>query len=276
MALKNILVAYNGSPSSKAALSLAVLMHRKYGADVTGLFAHANYGSKIRRQSWMPENITNALKEVEVETEKNIEEDFRQTAGDKIEASQLHWISRSGEVHETISRISQMYDITIIGRNDAVYSSEDQDVRPDLIALKSGRPVLVMPTSWCADRLREHAVLAWDGKRTAARALYDSMQIMETKQLVTILSVDGRPNEGTSNGITPEVALQRHGINVESVDVAREGRSIGEAILDYCEEHTAGLLVMGAYEHSFLREEVFGGVTHYVMENTKLPVLISH
>jgi nucleotide-binding universal stress UspA family protein len=38
----------------------------------------------------------------------------------------------------------------------------------------------------------------------------------------------------------------------------------------------AGLLVMGGYGHSPLREHLFGGVTYFVLEHMDLPVLLSH
>ena len=37
----------------------------------------------------------------------------------------------------------------------------------------------------------------------------------------------------------------------------------------------ADLLVMGAYGHSRLRELIFGGATHHVLEHADLPVLFS-
>ena len=38
----------------------------------------------------------------------------------------------------------------------------------------------------------------------------------------------------------------------------------------------AGLLVMGGYGHSRVRELVFGGVTEHVIRGAKLPVLMAH
>ncbi|MCA3266502.1 MAG: universal stress protein, partial [Azospirillum sp.] len=37
-----------------------------------------------------------------------------------------------------------------------------------------------------------------------------------------------------------------------------------------------GLLIMGAYTHSRLRQLVFGGVTRHVLQNADLPVLMAH
>jgi len=38
----------------------------------------------------------------------------------------------------------------------------------------------------------------------------------------------------------------------------------------------AGLVVMGAYGHSRLREFVFGGATRLVLDRMTLPVFMSH
>lgn len=38
----------------------------------------------------------------------------------------------------------------------------------------------------------------------------------------------------------------------------------------------AGLLVMGAYSHTRLREMVLGGVTQHVLHHAPIPVLLAH
>ena len=38
----------------------------------------------------------------------------------------------------------------------------------------------------------------------------------------------------------------------------------------------AGILVMGAYEHSKFSEDLLGGVTRDILENADLPLLMSH
>ena len=60
MAISNILVAYNGSASSDAALAAAVLMHRKYGAHVTGLMATQSR-LDLLELPWMPDAIRETI-----------------------------------------------------------------------------------------------------------------------------------------------------------------------------------------------------------------------
>jgi len=50
----------------------------------------------------------------------------------------------------------------------------------------------------------------------------------------------------------------------------------GKALLRKTSDLGAGLLVMGAYGHSRLREFILGGVTRTAINTMKCPVLMSH
>lgn len=140
----------------------------------------------------------------------------------------------------------------------------------------SGRPVVLVPREFDMSTFNEHAVVAWDGKRASSRALADVMEILETKSLVTIITVaDGHAEESLPE-INVETALQRHGVNTEQVYLERNGRSVGDRILAFLEKAQPRLLVMGAYEHSKFRQSIVGGVTSVVLNKAKVPVIISH
>ena len=47
-------------------------------------------------------------------------------------------------------------------------------------------------------------------------------------------------------------------------------------LLDAAAKANCGLLVMGGYGHTRLREAVFGGFTRAVLETAPLPVLMAH
>lgn len=53
-------------------------------------------------------------------------------------------------------------------------------------------------------------------------------------------------------------------------------RGAGATILDACTELGAGLLIMGAYEHSKFSEDLLGGATRDILSDARLPVLMSH
>ncbi|MCP4315031.1 MAG: universal stress protein [Hyphomicrobiales bacterium] len=276
MAIRNILVAYNGSQSSDAAVHSAVLAHEKHDAHVTGLLAHASAKSRLSHYAWVPDAVKDTLDELEATAHAGIHDKFLAAVGGRIPADKLHWIETDGDSDATVADYARMYDLTVVGRRDALQGSERLELHPDRIALKSGRPVFVVPRDHKPEKIHEHAVLAWDGHRAATRALNDAMQILETKQKVTVLSVDNGERGKELKGIDVRMSLARHGIVVEVVIVPLGNKPVGETLLDFCVEQGAGMLVMGAYEHSLFREELFGGVTRYVLENAKLPLLISH
>ncbi len=68
----------------------------------------------------------------------------------------------------------------------------------------------------------------------------------------------------------------RHGIKTEAKSVHAEDSSVSTALAEEMVRSHSGLLVMGAYGHSRLREFVLGGATRNIMQAMTVPVLFSH
>ncbi len=132
------------------------------------------------------------------------------------------------------------------------------------------------PTSHAAGSINERAVVAWDGRRTASRAFFDAMHILETKSNVTIVTIGGPKTGKTQDQIDLQTIMKRHGVDAKHLFLPRTEKSIATTLLDVCREENAGLLVMGAYEHSKLAEDIWGGVTSQILEETHLPLFLSH
>ncbi len=276
MAIKSILVAFNGAASSKAALQAGLLMARKYDAHLTGLLAHGPSRVDSALPNWAPKSLRDSLSEMAAQASRDIATAFHETLRGRLPEAHVHWIDERGRPDATVAEYSRLYDIAVIGRQDGAAGAEHLELRPARVALKSGRPVLVTPANWSSEMFSERAVLAWDGHRASSRALADAMLILETKQLVTVLTVETGDVRKPLAGIRVETHLERHGVPVERVRIKPEGRRTSEAILDYCREVGAALLVAGAYEHSQFREDLVGGVTTDLVNGADLPVLVSH
>ncbi len=274
MALRNILVAYNGSPSSDAALSAALNMQRRYGAHVTGLMAMYSRVD-LRQQPWLSSSIRKSILNLDRNHVCEVEASFHAACAD-ADPEKTHWIARRAEADATVSEYAQMYDLTVVGRRDSVFAENRAAFHPDRIAVRSGRPVLVVPQTWTEPRFVDYALLAWDGNRAATRALNDAIPLLEAKRRVTVLSVKSSELSHPLDGIDVTTVLKRHGITCQHDQVEPGRRSVAETLLEECETRQAGLLVMGAYEHSKFREDIFGGVTATVLERCAIPVLLSH
>lgn len=275
MAIKNLLIAYSGSDSSDAALEAGLFMRDKYDAHLTGLLAHNFAPVNPNVGSWIPEDIRESIKKAQAQATRDIEARFKQRIAASSAPEKVHWISTRGDSGATVARYARLFDLTLVGRHDAIHG-EDDELHPDIVAMVSGRPVLLVPREFDMEKVNEHAVLAWDGKRASARALGDAMQMLRTKSLVTIVTVAEDQSEIALPGIDVETSLQRHGVKTERVRLERGGKSISSRILEFVEQAQPGLLVMGAYEHSKFRQSLVGGVTISVLRKAKVPILISH
>jgi nucleotide-binding universal stress UspA family protein len=154
-------------------------------------------------------------------------------------------------------------------------SADELVLHPDRIAYESGRPIMVAPRTYRAPEINEKAVVAWDGRRTAARAFFDAMQILETKKTVEIVTIGKAERSPVPKPIDLVTILARHKVEARHHFIPLSG-SIAESVLAFCDTAKAGQLVMGAYEHSKLSEDLFGGVTTSVLRQTTLPLFLSH
>lgn len=149
----------------------------------------------------------------------------------------------------------------------------------EAVVFGSGRPVLTfrpgvadLPVGGLGT-----IVLAWDGSRTAARAMADALPVMQTAREVRVLTVTNEKPSAHS-GVGTEVArhLAAHGVNAVVEEVDAGGRRIGMVLEESLAEHRPDLLVMGAYGRSRAREFILGGATEHMLRNPKVPLLLSH
>ncbi|MDP1952258.1 MAG: universal stress protein, partial [Betaproteobacteria bacterium] len=68
--------------------------------------------------------------------------------------------------------------------------------------------------------------------------------------------------------------LKAHDISARYEEVHFGNKPVGEQIMKEALHRGAGLLVMGAYGHSRMRQIVFGGATRTILKSPHLPVLL--
>lgn len=146
---------------------------------------------------------------------------------------------------------------------------------PDELALRTGRPVLIVPAEGPIRPIGRRVLIAWNGSREAARAAFDCLALLAPGAEMTLLAVDSPKGAATMQPMLR--ALSRHGLQPVAAQISRsEGRSTSEEILKSAAEFEADLLVLGCYGHSRLRETVFGGATTRVLRDMTLPLLMAH
>lgn len=271
MPIKSILCAYSGEHTKAASLHHAVKMARYHGADLHGALVHGRPVIERKYRAHLPENILDTIRE----TDESHVADVRQRFVDIVTAAGLpvedRFVELDPERGGRLSQVARGYDILVTGVHSKQPSDMHLSTHPDLIALRSGRPVLVVPDGYKADVLAERAVVAWDGKRAATRAIGDAIDILADKAQVTLISVAETPPY-TDRMLAN---MRAHGVTVGAETVPKDG-SVANTLIAAAARHQARLIVMGAFEHSKFSHDLFGGVTTDVIDAARVPVLLAH
>lgn len=276
MAIKNILVAYNGGAASDAALHLGVQMARKYDAHLTGIMAHGISSTTRHMPAWLSSHIRQSIEETFEGHGADVRRRFHEQVTANLTADRTHWLEVEDDPDRSVATFARVFDITLVGQYENLPEQDAMLLHPDRIAYDAARPVIIAPKSYKAERLNERAVIAWDGGKTAARAMMDAMHVLETKEFVSVVTI----GEDCFNRIPKRLdicaLLARHGIWAEHQVLPLKREGAAATLLDYCERTDFGLLVMGAYERAKFAEDLTGGFTEMVLHNITLPTFVSH
>jgi nucleotide-binding universal stress UspA family protein len=171
---------------------------------------------------------------------------------------------------------ARTHDLAIIplaGRFD------DQQSVARAVVFGSGRPSLILGQSAVNEAATGcgHAIVAWDGGASAARALGDSLPLLQQAAQVTVVVVaDDKPGVDAALGADVVRHLRGHGVEPALRALPRDGRPAGAVIEAYAQQARADVLVMGAYGHSRAREFVLGGATEHMLHAPPCALWMAH
>ena len=147
------------------------------------------------------------------------------------------------------------------------------------VVFSSGRPVIALPPGWKGETLSRRVLVAWDGGREAARAVFDALPMLTKAEAVRIVSVQGFPREPVRQ-FTPaddiSATLSRHGAKVEVQSFGSTRGSVKEELAIQALEFGADIIVMGCYGHSRMRERILGGVSRDMLKDMPGPLLLAN
>ncbi len=167
---------------------------------------------------------------------------------------------------------ARAYDLSLVPVQD---DAGPQDMARALV-FDTGLPVILVPENGTAAPLN-HIAVAWDGSRVAARALNDALHLLAPGGRVTVLTVHGEKALATEDLAGNLAAtLRLRGFDAKAANIALDGRPIGAALQAGATEAGAGLLAMGGFGHSRLRDFILGGATLGILSHLRMPVLLSH
>ncbi|HVX79543.1 MAG TPA: universal stress protein [Bradyrhizobium sp.] len=182
---------------------------------------------------------------------------------------------QSVPLRERIIHCTQVRDMLVIDVRGPLASPRKDLVEATLFG--SGRPIVLVPPN--TPVLPENRfVVAWDGTRSAVRAVHDALPLLVKSREVLVVSViDDKLFPTPHSGEALCSYLTRWHVDAKFSAIRRETLNIGETLLSYARRANADLLIMGAFAHGFERALMLGSATRDIFEaRIGIPVLLSH
>lgn len=187
----------------------------------------------------------------------------------------VSWRGIVGDPTRHLALHARSADLLIAGASRSA-GGRLRSVDPGELILSAGRPVL-FPANAQKPIKGESILVAWKDAREARRAVVDAMPFLTRARQVVVATVEDEDREGARDSVADVVRfLMKHGVKARSevLEVARGYAS--EALAEIATAVEADLLVSGGYGHSRLREWIFGGVTHTLLEDASMNRLMSN
>jgi nucleotide-binding universal stress UspA family protein len=269
------LLTYPDTVSVKAATA-AARMAAAIGADLDVMIysvdlprSSASFGGMIINLSDMIRKVENDSREHSAGLASTVQ-DVARSHGLALQLDQRHAVPAEA-IHGAVAE-ARYRDFAIVPWSEDNLTSREL---AEALIFGAGRPVLLVPETHEAVAI-SHVAVAWDGSRVAARALADARAFLAAGAKVTVLMAGDEKKLEAGIGDLLVDSLSRRGVTAAVRTVSAKDRPVAQALQAACGEVGAGLLVMGGYGHSRLRDFVVGGATQGVLAATTMPVLISH
>jgi nucleotide-binding universal stress UspA family protein len=275
MSYKTILVHAQDDPAAHGRMRLALDLARLFEGTALGVAA----------ESWLPVTALPEFGYVPGEVMADLERD----ALARLDRAKTEFLGLAREVGcgatcealtdlpgEAVIGYARAADLIVASRPGEL-SSEGLVANPAHLVTAAGLPVLVAADN-LASISAEHVVVGWKDTRESRRAISEALPFLKRAKGVTVAQVTS-PGDGLDDvrKELDEVAgrLLRHGVHAAPEVVPASGH-VCEALESLAARKGSDLIVLGAYSHSRLRENVFGGVTQAILQRGAVHVLLSH
>lgn len=286
---RHVLVHVSDSQRSRDVLACAVKVAAGHEASVAAVHAMAppHLGAYISPETAM------AAAQFTEESLRNREAAARECVLDVDRPIGLHieFESHSGDPVATMTARSRVADLVVVGQPAADDADGPSPRFASQLLVGAGCPVLFVPHVGSIASCGSTVLVAWSATRESARALHDSLPILQRAARVEVVRFGANVAPGAAEPLDAVVTyLRAHGVQAtRAVKAVREisfgermltptvvDASVAELLLSHAADTNADLIVMGGYGHTRAYEFVLGGVTRTMLASMTVPVLMSH
>jgi nucleotide-binding universal stress UspA family protein len=191
-------------------------------------------------------------------------------------AGKLEWRSALQTPIDFVTLNARAADLIVTGSNTE-YADVTRSLNPGDLALRSGRPVLMVPPQ--VEWLKLNTVIvAWKDTREARRAVNDALPLLhKARHVIVVEFLETEDHQATIRSSVDDVAnwLVRRGISASAI-ATKALIGMTDRLFMLARDEGADIIIAGAYGHTRLNEWIFGGVTRSLLMQQQCCVLLSH
>jgi nucleotide-binding universal stress UspA family protein len=275
--IKDMLVVVDLAGERNSA-KLAVNLAGRIGSHLTGLaLAYDPITPAYSMAAPIPTDFMVSAREQAIEDAKNAASGFEEIAN-------LAGIPTETRVSDVmvgdgfggIIDNCKLSDLAVVGQDNPDQREPLREVLIEAVMFQASVPTLLVPHAGPAEFTPDHAIIAWNGGSTAARAVRAALPLLALSKKVTVAIIDDTRSRVEIPGADIATYLARHNLDVTVRKVPRESTGIAATVLGVADEEGCDWVVMGAFGHSRLREFILGGTTARMLKSMNLPVLMAH
>lgn len=240
--------------------------HQHGADDYTGAIGLGARSSLLQEMTKLDEQKSKLALQFGNELLESVISEARSSGIEMVESMQRH-----GDIVEALIELERKTRLIVIGRKGVSHDNQFNAIGSHLETLlrKASQPVLIVPEEFSAPT---SFMIAYDGRESAERAL---QKVLDGGLLhgIDCHLVAIKNNEADLKAKFDNAAAQlaKRGLNVTTAFL--EG-NINEELLNYQVANNIGLLVMGAFGHSRLRQLFVGSNTLKMLETTDIPLVV--
>ncbi|NNU17542.1 universal stress protein [Parvularcula sp. ZS-1/3] len=182
------------------------------------------------------------------------------------------WRVEGANPFEDFGLFARSSDVSVLCRSATEPAPLAPVVWEDLVT-SSGVPLLNVPVG-AGFKEAQRILVGWNGSVEAKRAVAAAMPLLHAAKSVHLLSA-GLTKDGRPSAEEMAAVLGRKGIKATAED-RDDKKEPDEQLVQTAADGSYDLLVIGAYSKPRWREAMFGGVTHRMLVDPPLPVLLVH
>lgn len=277
MAIKNILVHIDHSAACVLRVNAAIDLAKTNDARLSALFVIPDYFVPSYVEAQISADIISQISDQAIarakETQSKIKAQVKE-AGFEVEC-----YIEEGNIVAILSDYARYADLVVLGQSQPDDPDNISEGLADHLVIEGGAPCLVIPYIGGRQTLGKRILVAWNESRESARALRDSLPLLQQAEQVSVLLIKHKSHHEDHTAMQEKVILgylANHGISGKISLCIDNHLDPGNTLLAQASDNDCDLIVMGAYGHSRLREMVLGGVTRHLLKEMTVPVFISH